>query len=195
MQGIWYGDRRDRVKWGALVWLADTFGARHIVQVAYFRGGTKPVLHTPKGKAEIADSVWNHFSELSNIQALAKSTNTKIDVISEVFDHRERRGYGQLVLGRLQQIPSPRIVFLDPDTGIEPGSAKAEHVTVADMREIWSVLQPDDILTVYQHADRSSLWLKKRASKLSKACGGIKAEVIRSRSIAQDVAMLWCRKV
>src|SRR2546421_6161153 len=102
MQGIWYGDRRDRVKWGALVWLADTFGVRRIVQVAYFRGNTERALQTPNGEVAIADSVWNHFSELSNIQALAKATSTQVDVISDVFDHRARRDYGKIVVGQLQ---------------------------------------------------------------------------------------------
>lgn len=195
MQGIWYGDRRDRVKWGALIWLADTFGVRRIMQVAYFRGSTERALQTPKGEVPIADAVWNHFSELINIRALAKATNTQIDVISDVFDHRARRNYGKLVVEQLQQLPTPRIVFLDPDTGIEPETAKAEHVTVADMREIWSVLHSGDILAVYQHADRSGTWLQNRATKLSKACGGrVKVEFIQGLAVAQDVAMLWCRK-
>lgn len=38
MQAIWYGDRRDRVKWGALLYLAKRHGIRQIIQVAYFRG-------------------------------------------------------------------------------------------------------------------------------------------------------------
>jgi fatty acid-binding protein DegV len=86
-------------------------------------------------------------------------------------------------------------VFLDPDTGIEPETAKAEHVTVADMREIWSELHAGDILAVYQHADRSGSWQQDRAMKLSEACGGAKVEVIQGRAVAQDIAVLWCRKV
>ena len=68
-------------------------------------------------------------------------------------------------------------------------------MTVAGLREIWSVLQPDDILAVYQHADRSGAWLEQRAAKLSEACGGAKVEDIQGRSIAQDVAKLWCRRL
>jgi len=39
MQGLWYGDRRDRVKWGALAHLASRFRLVSILQVAYFRDG------------------------------------------------------------------------------------------------------------------------------------------------------------
>jgi hypothetical protein len=37
MRDIWYGDRRDLVKWGVLVELAARHDARHILQVLYPR--------------------------------------------------------------------------------------------------------------------------------------------------------------
>ena len=37
MRDKWYGDKRDLIKWGVLLRLADHFDAMRILQLAYYR--------------------------------------------------------------------------------------------------------------------------------------------------------------
>jgi hypothetical protein len=194
MQGIWYGDRRDRVKWGALVHLAQTRVISHIVQVAYFRHGPDPVLQTQEGEVPLPAAVWNHFSDLQHIKRLGQAIEKSIVVLGQLFDPVHRREYVETVVAELKEVESPRIVFLDPDTGIDPGSAEAAHVTGQDIEEIWAVLTPGDILAVYQHSDRTATWRNDRRRKMAAACDNTSVQEIVGPGVAKDVAMLWCQK-
>ena len=68
MQGVWYGDRRDRVKWGALLHLVKTRSIPRIVQVSYYRDGADRMLETPEGRVPVLPAVWGHFSDLCQHQ-------------------------------------------------------------------------------------------------------------------------------
>jgi len=194
MQGLWYGDRRDRVKWGALIHLAKTRAITRIVQVAYYRDGTDPILETPEGRVPMPVQVWEHFSDLRNIERLARATDTSIVVLDQPFQPLHRPEYIASVVHRLTVVHSPKIVFLDPDTGIEPSAADPEHVAKTDLERIWAALLPNDVLAVYQHADHTGTWLHERARKMTEACGGMPVHSILGPGIASDVAMLWCAK-
>jgi hypothetical protein len=195
VQGLWYGDRRDRVKWGALLHLAHTRGIQCIVQVAYYRHGEDPILQTPEGEVPLSRDVWNHFSDLRHIGKLGEATGISILVFDDVFNPPERRAYVAGVVRRLNAVEGPKIVFLDPDTGVIPGKAGPEHVTTADLAEIWSALLASDVLVVYQHADRTGTWREDRAITLSQACGGVPIKTIVGEGVASDVAMLYCEKL
>ena len=194
MQGIWYGDRRDRVKWGGLIHLAEQNKVVNILQVAYYREGAHPVLNCNDGNFPIPEAVWKHFSDLSNILSLGQATGINIEAIDWPFGPNYRREYIARVVDKLRVIGSPKIVFLDPDTGIAPKTPKAEHVTVEDLCEVWTALQANDILMVYQHAARSQNWLDMPATKLSQACNNATVRKITSSEVAKDVALLWCKK-
>lgn len=194
MQGLWYGDRRDRVKWGALIHLAKTRAVPRIVQVAYYRDQADRRLKTPDGAVPLPEKVWEHFSDLRQIGRLGQATRTEIVVLDEVFEPAQRRAYIATILSKLSAVPSPKIVFLDPDTGIEPGKADAAHVAAADLREVWDALAEGDVLVVYQHADHTSSWQQERTRKFAAACGGTTVHVITGVGMAADIAMLWCVK-
>ena len=103
MQDIWYGDRRDRVKWGALVHLARTQRLSKIVQVAFYRDLHNPRLQTDEGMVPIPKEVWNHFSNLRNIQKLEELISIEIIVLDRTFKPRERRQYIRQVIQDLGQ--------------------------------------------------------------------------------------------
>jgi len=191
MQGLWYGDRRDRVKWGALLYLAKTRGIPRILQVAYYRDGTDRSLETTEGRVPLPEGVWEHFSSLRQIKRLGRATGTKIIVLDEPFDPLKRDDYTASVVRRIRAVKSPKIVFLDPDTGIEPASARPEHVAKVDLVSIWAALSKDDILAAYQHAGHTRIWRTLRARKMSEACGGVPVHFITGTGMAADVAMLW----
>jgi len=196
MRDIWYGDRRDRVKWGALVHLARSQGLSKIVQVAFYQRPTDdPKFWMDAGSISVPKEVWDHFSDLRNIEKLGESTGIEIVVLDRIFYPIRRREYIREVIQILRQhSASPKIVFLDPDTGIEPARAKAEHVTMEDVKEIWEVLSTRDWLAVYQHASRRENWREIGKQKFRQACEVEHVKVFRSCKIAKDVAVFAARR-
>ena len=202
MQGLWYGDRRDRVKWGALIHLANTKGIRCIIQVAYFRHETDLKLQTEEGEVDLPFQVWNHFSNLRHIERLGEATGLKIIVLDQLFNPAKRHDYINMIGFHLEEINKEikgrKIIFLDPDTGIEPKNSKHKHVTIKELRKIWKALAKDDLLEVYQHSDRTKEWrieqLNKQKEKMKSACDNVCVNHILGKDIASDVAMLWCYK-
>jgi hypothetical protein len=193
MQGLWYGDRRDRVKWGALAHLVDRFDLASILQVAYFRDGAERLLKTDLGEYPIADEVWKHFADLAAIERLSKALGVEIRVHGEAFDSRKREEYIVGVLSAAGQRPRPRLLFLDPDTGIEPGSLKPEHVSTREIARLWTALDLGEVLAVYQHAPHETAWVDQSVQHMAKACPGADVRSIQG-SVAKDVAILWARK-
>jgi hypothetical protein len=198
MQGLWYGDKRDRVKWGALVHLANTKGIRCIVQVAYFRHGTNLKLQINECDVErevdLHQEVWDHFSDLRHIERLGGATGLEIIVLDKTFDPAKRPDYIGKIIYKVNEIKSRKIVFLDPDTGIAPRKGKAEHITTNDLQKIWGALLAGDLLVIYQHAAFAENWLNDQKKKMSVVCDNVCVKHILGKGIAQDMAMLWCLK-
>lgn len=63
-------------------------------------------------------------------------------------------------------------VFLDPDTGVEPGcgSACERHVTVHELEQMLSTA-PGRVLFVYQHAHRKNDWASDALDRLAEING------------------------
>jgi hypothetical protein len=198
MQGLWYGDKRDRVKWGALVHLAKEKNISCIIQVAYFRHGPYLKLQINECEVErevaLSQEVWDHFSDLRHIERLGDATGLNIIVLDEVFDPDKRTEYIDEIVLTINKIKSLKIVFLDPDTGIAPMKGKAEHITTNDLQEIWAALLNGDLLVIYQHAAFTENWLNDRKKKISAVCDNVCIKHILGKGIAQDMAMLWCCK-
>jgi len=151
MQGLWYGDRRDRVKWGALAHLAKRFRLASILQVAYFRDGVERLLKTDTGEHAIPEPVWKHFADLAAVEGLSRILGVEIHVHVDVFDPKKRKKYIDDVLCAAEKHPRPRLLFLDPDTGIQPGTLKPEHVSAEEITRLWRALGAGEVLAVCQH--------------------------------------------
>jgi hypothetical protein len=93
MQGLWYGDKRDRVKWGALVYLAREKKISCIVQVAYFRHGPDLMLQIEEKEVPLPEEVWNHFSDLKHIKRLEDKKNLEIIILDQIFCTDKRTDY------------------------------------------------------------------------------------------------------
>ena len=196
MQGLWYGDRRDRVKWGALAHLAKRFSLASILQVAYFRDGFERILETDLEPEPIAEPVWEHFADLAAIEALAEALKVQtIRVYAETFDpsRRKRPEYIEGVLRAAELCPRPRLLFLDPDTGIERGPLRAEHAALREITRLWEAIDSREVLAVYQHASRETGWVDPAMLRMESACPGASVRRIKG-SVAADVAILWARK-
>jgi len=194
MRGIWYGDRRDRLKWGGLVHLARKYGIKSIVQVAYLRWDTPVSISSGTEESQIDELVWDHFSDVRQVERLGERLGIAIRVIDRTFEANKRAEYVQHAIAEIERSSGPRIVALDPDTGIAPSRPKPEHVSVTDLVAFWEALERGDILVVYQHAWRSKDWLEKAKSRLAEVCLGAAIEAIVGAEIASDAALLWSRK-
>lgn len=189
MRDIYFGDRRDRVKWGALVHIARKAGLRSILQVAYSRNLENRKLETPAGTVDIDDEVWRFFSSLDRVVDLGTKLGLTIRVVDAPFAKATRSRYFDQVLADLALMPRPALVFLDPDTGVSD-RAEVEHTDRSDAECVWRALQPGEWLVVYQHADHTSTWLDRRRALLAHWCEGVDVVAYTGSPIARDVALL-----
>lgn len=195
MRDKWYGDNRDLVKWGVLLELAHRYHARHILQVLYQRPTTWQQLEIDGEQVPLPAAVVQHFRNATSIAAIQCSA--LVEVISETFGDRSE--YLQIVLQRIRvRARLPGILFLDPDTGLEPRLAGPAHVLDAELAEIWKALRSNDIMLLYQHqTNRSGTpWIKPKKAQFERALGVREgsAKLARAPGIAPDVAFFYIEK-
>ena len=82
------------------------------------------------------------------------------------------------------------MVFLDPDTGLEPCSVNEKHTTKHEIHHIWCSLDPGEWLVLYQHARREPEWWSRIEREFSKLCGGAPVDMARSEKVGRDAAFL-----
>src|SRR5262245_53141330 len=125
MRDKWYGDNRDLVKWGVLLALAERFSAKHILQILYHRPTDWAALELDGEQVPLPPEVIRHFRQVDAVSTLRSSAT--IDVFPDSFTDRD--DYHRAVIDRVRQRPTtPGIVFLDPDTGLEPQTPSLDHV-------------------------------------------------------------------
>lgn len=193
MKDTWYADQRDLVKWGTLAYLAERHSLAAIVQVAYLRSGKRPPLSNGTGEVPISPVVWAFFRDVAAVRNLGKLLQRSIVVINEPFVPQRRRQYREAVVAALRWVESPKIVLLDPDTGISPSKPSGKHITTDDLTAIWGVLRSGDWLAVYQHRFRSKSWKEQSRQKFAQVCGNT-VQLYEAPKIASDVVLLTKRK-
>jgi len=195
MRDRWYGDNRDLVKWGVLLELAQRHQAQQILQVLYKRPSTWERLEIDGEQVELPATVIHHFRDATSVSAM--QCPARVEVVSETFG--DRSDYLQLVLRRIRsRAQLPGIVFLDPDTGLEPRFAGPEHVLEQELAEIWEVLRSEDTLVFYQHqTNRSGTpWIEPKKAQFERALSVREgsSKLARAPGIASDVAFFYIKK-
>lgn len=207
MRKKWYGDNRDLVKWSVLIQLARKHKIKTILQVAFYNPESQNVqlASTRYGSIELPQQVLDQFPrDLNDIKRLEETTGIRIQVFLEPFQkhlgtrHRTADG-GSYVDKANEWINSnregPLVVFLDPDTGIEPlkSDVTYKHVTAHELKRFFDALQPNDLFVLYQHAPRrkESNWELSRQQKLVKSIGLHSEDIVdrlTCKAVADDVA-------
>jgi len=86
------------------------------------------------------------------------------------FDQSSRQSYFR----KLNRALGPNsLVFLDPDTGIEPRSGSSErHILLAEIAGLCSSMDAGSVLMVYQHHDRKQrlAFFRDVTQRISQAC-------------------------
>ncbi len=196
MKDQWYGDNRDLVKWGALLRLAHEHRATRILQVAYYRSCEWPELEVDGRRERIPQAVLNHFRKIRRITKLV--ARARIEVLADLFD--DRAAYMPRVLEAVARRAAggPSIIFLDPDTGLQPAHPTLKHVLETELREIWGALLQGDVLVLYQHQTRrdGKPWIPGKLRQFEQALGLSRgrAKVARGAQFAKDVILLYYPK-
>jgi len=200
----WYGDKHDLAKWGVLLHLASRrYGASMIVQVVYYRPETietdgveiDGVVHP------MPDAVIRHFRNVMDIARLS-TPGVHIEVFGLPISSRDayfEEAQAALIANLASSPNSPCIIFLDPDTGLEPPRSKPglEHVLESELSQIWETMRGSDVLVFYQHGPRKkdTSWTRKRLEQFENALGlshGA-AKVARGEA-AKDVVFFFAQK-
>jgi hypothetical protein len=194
MRDQFFGNDRDIVKWTTLLHLAREHELATVLYAPFWRPEPAPRVVMLKDKPIfVPDEVWRFFRDYRRIRQLSKKS-PKIAIVDADFNPRKRRQYIDYTLAEIAEADRPLLLFLDPDVGLAPAKATAEHVTPEEIAELWSALEPGEWLVVYQHARRESEWVKRVSDELSGTCGGANVVAAQSAQFGKDVAFLClCR--
>ena len=195
MRDQWYSDNRDLVKWGILLTLAERYSSKHILQVLYYRATDWAQLELDGEQVDLPESVVRHFRQAGAVSAI--DAPAPIEVITDTF--ADRGEYHRIVVSRIRsRKQSPGIVFLDPDTGLEPRVPALEHVLDSELVDLWKELQVGDLLVFYQHQTNRNgqPWVAPKKEQFERAIGipAGAAKVARAETIARDVVFFYTQK-
>jgi hypothetical protein len=134
------------------------------------------------------------FDKHKNFQAISELFHADFSLFSEPYEIKNSDHYfkGLESLIRASQQHSKVLVFLDPDTGIEPQKSKAgsEHLRKSDIAQVCKLLHAGEKLVVYQHASRTENWQKiwtERLAPLADEMGTTLSEPYYEEKTAKDV--------
>lgn len=141
MKDEFYADKRDLVKWGGIIHLCDNKKIKTVIQVAYYRKSKYSNFEFENKSVPLPKSVEKHFrdiKDINDIKRLGHSTTINIKVLDDSFDDKvSRDDYHRLICNKIRETKESKIVFLDPDVGLEPTKCKREHVKTTEVKEVF----------------------------------------------------------
>ena len=193
MQDRFYGDNRDLVKWGTLLELARQYQVKQVLQVLYHRSNTWNSIEIDGESVPIPEEVIQHFRDTKSICTL--NSSVPVEVLSEAFSDRGQ--YLKYVIGEIQGRKAiKKIVFLDPDTGLEPqgGRPNWKHVLEGELEVIWNSLSREDVLVFYQHQPHIPDWINTKKRQFAEAIRVPDAKRAYAPLIAPDVVFFFAQR-
>lgn len=195
MRDQWFSDNRDLVKWSVLFHLAAQNQAAYILQVAYFRPSKYGKITIDNKEIEIPAEVLSFFRSISNIQQI--NSKIKVAVLDREFE--DRIAYEKAAIDFINDYSRSRcLVFLDPDTGLEPANPDLKHVLASEAQCLFQAIKPDDVFVFYQHKTNRNgqPWIEPKKKQLASAIGVpcTEIKVAYGPDIANDVAFYYIRR-
>ena len=195
MKDIWYGDNRDLIKWSVLLHLAREYNAKKILQIAYYRKSNFKSFEIDGVNHSMPEEIINHFRRITNIETL------KLEVPVHVFDTvlDDRKVYLPESLKFIKRFQnSNTVVFLDPDTGLEPKRHGLQHVLELEAKTIYDNLMRGDVFVFYQHQTNRNgrPWIEPKRKQLARALNIDlnNLKIAYGQFVAHDVAFYYCTK-
>lgn len=195
MRNKWYGDKRDVVKWSVLIQLANIKAASRILQIAYFREDDLNHIEMDGNDYDIPTEVMAHFRDIRRIHVLP--SHVKVTIFDKVI--ADRNDYLDKANEFISSFKEERcIVFLDPDTGLEPTSHNLNHVLDKEAKAYWDMLKHFDVLALYQHQTNRNgdAWEEPKRMQFEDAIGvshGL-VKIGRGLHVARDVVLFYAQK-
>jgi hypothetical protein len=199
---VWRQPRFGEV--GTLVELARRFNSKHLLQVLYHAPTEWARIDIDGEPVNISDEVIRHFRNADSVCNL--TDKVVIEVLKDEFRNSPsgRTDYCRTIISSIRaRGAGPGIVFLDPDTGIEPQSGRfgPTHVREAEIRMIWEALRAGDLLVIYQHEDNKAgrEWRHRKMSQFANAVSklSVRFEQVKQAyapGVARDVALFFVAK-
>lgn len=195
MRNKWYSDNRDLVKWATLTYIAKTYGLYTILQVPYLREEDPyPNFSFSEKYLPISQEVWEFFRNMNDVARLGDQLGISVNVVASKFNPKDRNAYISKVKMEMDKLKRPFLLFLDPDTGLEPAQCNPKHTAIIEIKMFWPLLREGEWLILYQHARRSPRWAESVAAELSDLCGKQEVQISRSNDVGKDVAFLCVQK-
>jgi len=144
-------------------------------------------------------TVVDFFDRHKNFSILSELFPAGDEYLTDIYERRNSTGYFKRLTDLMRKVQerSSIVVFLDPDTGIEPKKrAGNEHLNHADIRKVCEHLRAGEKLIVYQHASRTKSWQQIACEKLeplANTMGTILSEPFYEET-AKDVCFLTFTK-
>jgi hypothetical protein len=188
----WVGDARDYVKWDCVVEHAN---GRYVFYVPMLRSSVDPAC-----KHSVVQDHFDRRKNLDQFQELFPERFAVFIFPLKEYSKKNADEYFFSVKSRINELPRAKglLVFIDPDTGIEPVSgAHEEHLRARDIRSVWESLLQGDKLVIYQHASRAEGWrekLRRRASEILEIELNSISEPYFDETLAKDVCFLVLEK-
>ena len=198
MRDQWYSDKRDLVKWSVLLLLAEKCEADRIIQIACYNASKFEEIEIDGKPVSIPTEVISHFRNIEKISEL--TTHPKITIFDAAFEQRDRNSYFEAAKNLMASFNKECcIVFLDPDTGLEPkGKADEKHVLEPELKVIWDALPKGWMLVFYQHQTNKNgqEWIEPKREQFANAIGIHEslAKKAYGPKVANDVVFFFSTK-
>jgi hypothetical protein len=147
----------------------------------------------------IPQEVLQHFRAIQNVKNI--KSNVKILVFDNLIEHRDIYLNGAISFVQSHH-NGPRIVFLDPDIGLEPSRSRPSlgHVLKSEALAFWDSLEIGDIFVFYQHKTtrkKNQLWIETKRLELAETIeiGENQLKVAHGMAIASDVVFYYSEKI
>ena len=195
MRDKFFADNRDLVKWAILHRLAEIFQAQRILQLAFYRPSEFEKIIIDGQEYDIPQEVIGHFRDLRTVCSL--QSDIRVTVFDAFFEDREH--YLKEAKNILLQFRKERcVVFLDPDTGLEPQKPSLDHVLESEAKAIWEETKSGDIYVFYQHQTNRAgrPWIEAKRGQLERALGLPEhlIKIAQGPQIAHDVVFFYMQK-
>ena len=197
MKDIWYADNRDLAKWAILCHLADSFKVATILQVAFYRISKFDQIVIDGHKRDLPPEVTAYFRNINNICGI--KSKVQIEVFDLLFE--DRQTYLQAVVKWLSGHQKEKlIIFLDPDTGLQPMRTKPnnEHILETELKDIWTGLKHEDVFVLYQHKTnrRGEGWVEPKKKQFAKAIEvpTNMVKIAHGFEVASDIVLFYTQK-
>ena len=196
MKDQWYADNRDLVKWSILIQLAKRNSINHILQVAYYRKSEFGNVTIDDLDLEIPEEVKNHFRNINYIKTVSDSIT--VDVFDKELTKNRDAYLDQVILAIKEYDHKPTIIFLDPDTGLEPNIPNLNHVLNDEAKKIWRTLKSGDMIALYQHQTNKNgqPWIEPKHEQFALALNEPihNVKIAHGQNIAKDVVFFYAIK-